>query len=597
MEKKTNVIEMDLAPAADVKDLDIVSNSRELRRDLHVFVNYIHERDVKRTHRSNDLPKSDIKRLSKLMGDPETQVEVQSTGTSLWIDFIDLLALRLGFVRYDTEGEYMGYTSTEPSYPNNYIEFREQTYEQFLSFTQVEQEESILNALIERYDYSDNEFFTNTCPLSVLESFDSYGCATGVVPTIRFDTARRYLLDLLKECKSGVWYSTASFVQYLKKEHPFFLIPLNVEVKDRRWKGERYGNFRESKEKWGRGESVLDKAPDAFERVEGRFVERFLENIPFTMRYIDAAYDKAYERREKYWSRYRRGGFIIIREDENPASKKEKQIYPSINQLKAFRINNRFLRVMNRQIRKPKVTVLPNFEIHVDSDIYPVNVMTQLTRFADVIADDVAIVLKLKKNKVAAQLIEHEELNVITLLEELAGIKLPPNIMTHLEDWTSHAGMFTLFDGFGLLEGDEGLKLPDGFTVENITPNIRIVSSPEKLFSGLEKSELVPVLVKHPDSSVRQPEKGLRSVFIDIASETKRQKKQVNVKRKILVTLYFTSKDILTRFAKELKNAKLDFGVNELTNSITVSESQKQQLEEVFKALEDEFSINIEDVE
>jgi hypothetical protein len=563
---------MALAPAADVKALDVVSNSRELRRDIHVFVNYIRERDVKRTYRSNDLPKSDIKRLAKLIGDQETLEEVQATGTSPWIDFIDRLALTLGFVRYDTEGEYVGYSSTTESYPDNYIRFREQTDEQFLSYSTIEQEACILNALIKRYDDRDNEFFSNTCSLSVLDRFDTFGCATGVVPSIRFDKARKCLLDLLKECKSGVWYSTASFIQYLKKEHPFFLIPQNVEVKDRWWKGERYCNFYERGELWGRGETVPDKAPDAFERVEGRFVERFLENIPLSMRYLDVAYDKAYERREKYQSRYKRDSYMVIRGKENQASKTKKQIYPSINQLKAFRVNDRFLRVMNREIRKPKVTVLPNFEIHVDSDIYPVTVMAQLRPA------------------------EHEELNVIALLDELADKKLPPNIHTHLEDWTAHAEMFTLFDGFGLLVCDEQLVLPDGFTVEDITPNIKIVRSPAKLFAQLESSELVPLLVKHSDSSVRQPEKGVRSVFSDTLPETKRQKKAVNIKKKKSVTLYFPSKTLLNRFAKELKKAKLPFGLNELTNSITFSESREPQLEAVFKAMGTEYSINIEDV-
>ncbi len=596
MTEETIGSEMALAQEADVKALDVVTNSRELRRDVHVFVNYIRDRDVKRTHRSNELPKSDIKRLAKLIGDPQTLEEVQATGTSPWIFFIDRLALTLGFVRYDTEGEYIGYSSTALSYPNNYIRFREQTYEKFLSDSPITQEKCILNALIKRYDSRVNEFFSNTCSLSVLDHFDTFGCATGVVPSIRFDKARMYLLDLLKECKSGVWYSTASFIQYLKKEHPFFLIPQNIEVQDRWWKGERYCNFHERGEQWGRGETIQDNAPDAFERVEGRFVERFLENIPLSMRYLDVAYDKAYERREKYQSRYKRDSYMVIRGKENQASKTKKQIYPLINQLKAFRVNDRFLRVMNKQIRKPRVTVLPNFEIHVDSDIYPVNVMVQLTPFADVIADDVAIVLKLKKNKVAAQIVEHEELNVISLLDELADKKLPQNIRSHLEDWRAHAEMFTLFYGFGLVECAENLVLPEGFTVEGITPNIKIVRAPAKLFAQLESSELVPVLLKHPDSSVRQPEKGVRSVFRVVSPDTKRQKKAVTIKKKKEVSLYFPSKTLLNRFAKELKKSKLPFGLNELTNSISFSESREPQLEAVIKAMGNEYTINIEDV-
>ncbi len=560
---------MDLKPVTNINDLNVVSNRRELRRDVHTFVNYTREREVKRTHRSNDLPKADIKRLAKLMGDPETQKQVKITGTSSWIDFIDRLALLLGFVRYDTEGEYMGYTSTEPSYPDNYIMFQEPAYDQFLLSSLIEQEEYILNALIKRYDSSDNEFFSNTCPFSVLDGFERFGCATGVIPTIRFDKARRHLLELLKECNSGVWYSTASFCQYVKKEHPYFLIPQNIEVRERRWAKGRYGNFREGKKRWGVSEEIPENAPDAFERVEGRYVERFLENIPLTMRYVDLAYDKG----------------------------EDQKIYPSINNIKAFRVTERFLRVMKREVRKPRVTVLPTFEIHVDSELYPISVMTQLTRFADVLADDVAIVLKLKKNKVAAQLAEHEELNVTALLKELADNALPPNIVTDLEEWTAHAETFTLFEGFGLLECAESLKLPAEFIVADISSELKIVRSQDKLYSRLESSELVPILVKHPGSSFRKPPKDAQSVFLKKAPVTKRKKKAVSIKRNYSVTLYFPSKALLKRFSKELKNAKFPFSVNELTNAITFSESQEPQLKVHLKALEKEYEISIEDMD
>ncbi|MFV9677207.1 MAG: hypothetical protein ACNYVW_06100 [Methanosarcinales archaeon] len=560
---------MDMKPVTNINDLNVVSNRSELRRDVHTFVNYTREREVKRTHRSNDLSKADIKRLAKLMGDPETQKQVKITGTSSWIEFIDHLALLLGFVRYDTEGEYMGYTSTEPSYPDNYIMFQEQTYDQFLLSSLIEQEEYILHALIKRYDNSDNEFFSNICPFSVLDGFERFGCATGVIPTIRFDKARRHLLELLKECNSGVWYSTASFCQYVKKEHPYFLIPQNIEVRERRWAKGRYGNFRESKKRWGVSEEIPENAPDAFERVEGRYVERFLENIPLTMRYVDLAYDK----------------------DE------DQKIYPSINNIKAFRVTERFLRVMKQEVRKPRVTVLPTFEIHVDSELYPISVMTQLTRFADVLADDVAIVLKLKKNKVAAQLAEHEELNVTALLEELADNALPPNIVTDLEEWTAHAETFTLFEGFGLLECAESLKLPAEFIVADISSELKIVRSQDKLYSRLESSELVPILVKHPGSSFRKPPKDAQSVFLKKAPVTKRKKKAVSIKRNYSVTLYFPSKALLKRFSKELKNAKFPFSVNELTNAITFSENQEPQLKVHLKALEKEYEISIEDMD
>jgi hypothetical protein len=52
----------------------------------------------------------------------------------------------------------------------------------------------------------------------------------------------------------------------------------------------RYGNFHESKEAWGHEIDIRERDPDSFERVEGRYVERFLEGIPLVLRYVDVAY-------------------------------------------------------------------------------------------------------------------------------------------------------------------------------------------------------------------------------------------------------------------------------------------------------------------
>lgn len=43
---------------------------------------------------------------------------------------------------------------------------------------------------------------------------------------------RQFLLDLLKKCAPGIWYSTASLVAYLKTNHPYFLLPENLPAKD-----------------------------------------------------------------------------------------------------------------------------------------------------------------------------------------------------------------------------------------------------------------------------------------------------------------------------------------------------------------------------
>ena len=101
----------------DVKNLNVFVNHLNVRQDVHMFAQYAQNRSIKRAYRSNKLPKADYNRLAKLMSDPDAREEIKKEGTSAWIDYVDDLALTLKFVTYDTEGRYVGYTSSEPSFP------------------------------------------------------------------------------------------------------------------------------------------------------------------------------------------------------------------------------------------------------------------------------------------------------------------------------------------------------------------------------------------------------------------------------------------------------------------------------------------------
>ncbi len=74
----------ELAPI-DVSQLDVVSSPCNVRRDLHVFVRYTQEHEVKRLHRNNQLGKSDALQLAKLMSDPEAVEDVRRDGQSSWV--------------------------------------------------------------------------------------------------------------------------------------------------------------------------------------------------------------------------------------------------------------------------------------------------------------------------------------------------------------------------------------------------------------------------------------------------------------------------------------------------------------------------------
>ena len=143
----------------DVAPLDVVTTVPDLRRDLHVFVDYVRAREVKRSHRGNALSKTDAKRLARLLSDPDAVREVDEEGSSAWIDFVDEAALRLGFIHYDTQGHYAGYTSQEPSFPDNYIQFRAKPYQEFLAAKAAKQESTLLELLIRESQGSASEFY------------------------------------------------------------------------------------------------------------------------------------------------------------------------------------------------------------------------------------------------------------------------------------------------------------------------------------------------------------------------------------------------------------------------------------------------------
>ena len=556
------------------KELSIYSNQHDLRHDLHAYVEYMQNRDVKRLHRSNELNKSDLNRLAKLMIDSSLVEYVKAYGFSSWINYIDELALRFNFVDYDTEGTYAGYSSREPSFPENYIEVNNINYEKFIDLSLIEQEKELFDVLVKSFAYDDNEFFY-TSVLGRLSGFPTRGSAIGVIPGLDFAGARQFLFEILQSCTPGVWYTTSSLIQYLKEHHPFFLIPKKPKYDHEFYaKDGRYGNFYETKGDWGMGTKISESYTDAFERVEGRYVERFLEGLPLTLGYIEVAYSKI----------------------------EYKGCNPVMNQLQAFRVNDKFLHVMSGKIMEPKVTVQPNFEMHVESEIYPVQILLQLTKLADVVAKDKTSILKLQKKKVLTQLSIREDFDVIKFLEDISGQELPQNVRIELEEWTGASEAFTLYENAVLLEGNENLPQIDQFTIESISPMIRIVHSPERLFTHLEQKELIPFHVKHRHSTITLLPSGARTVFPkrdmsgSKAKATKKAKKPVTIKREVQITFHFPAKALMEEFRKGLMVARCPVAADWGKLSLSFSSQYEPEVKKVSKALKQDYAIKIEDI-
>ena len=551
----------------DVAEYEIRTNSLDFRKDLHVYVNHVGERTIKRSVRENKIPKADIKRIAKLLSDPEALGKIDEWGDSYWVNFVDELALALGFIDYDREGVYQGYTSSEPSFPDNYIEFNEQAYKQFITLPLLKQEQLIFDVMVGDYSGANNEFISEPI-FGQLDGFSRWGCATGVMPYLAFDKARKFLFDCLKSCQAGIWYDTASLVRYLKNTHPFFLIPQKPRYKYQyESKQGRYGNFHEKDKETGKENAVSEKARDAFERVEGRFIERFLEDIPLTLGYVDVAYGA----------------------QTNPGQR------PSLGRLKGFKVNQRYLRFVNGQIAEPRVMIQPNHEIHVESECYPASMVERLTAFSDLVSTDRMCIFKLNRQKAVQYMAGDESADLKKFLGDLGENALPANIATELDEWAGHSETFVLYQGFGLIEGSKLPSFVNAFEVETLSCSLRLVHSPDALFAKLEMAEQVPVLVTHRSNALKAPPEGLKSVFTPKVKKAGKsvQKALISIKRKTYVTLFFQTSDLLDIVVKALVREKCPVEVDKERLTATYASEHKKRLDAAIKKLKKTYRIKI----
>ncbi len=565
----------------DVKSLDIQANPYDLRRDIHVFVAYMQSHRLKRTHRHNTLSKTEARRIAKILDYPSMLDEIKAEGESMWLNYVDHTARKLGFVSYDTEGQYVGYTSAEPSFPNNYIEFQERPYNRYVVSSLLKQESLLFKTFVEDYSYSHNEFYQGG-PLSRLNHFSQFGSAVGIMPMLDFIKTRKFLFDFLAQGEAGVWYSTASLVRYLKRYQPYFLIPKNPVYKypSRHNKG-RYSDFTESEQMWTQGTVIPDDDPDAFERVEGRYIERFLEYIPLHLGYLDLAYDL------------------------NQAEK----IFPTRDTLKAFRLNNRFLRFMKQDIPNPKVTIQPNFEIYIESEFYPAAIMTELRPLTDPVSNDTVTILKLNRKKITTAIAEDDSLDVTAILEYLAENELPQNILIELKEWGQQSEVFTLYQGFGLWEGKKEsfheeqsptwkTSSAKKHTVAEISANLRLVRSPEVLFDRLEKAGLIPLLLWHEENKLTPAPDEAETIFIKQSQivEKSKEKQTLSLKQETIILLNFPDEISLEVCRQAMVDLRCPITVDRGLRQLSYSTQYQSLAEKALQALAEEYQVAIRDM-
>jgi hypothetical protein len=396
------------------------------------------------------------------------------------------------------------------------------------------------------------------------------------MPTLKFPEIRQSLLDLLKTCPPNQWLSVESLVAYLKAEHPYFLIPKKKPKADKRENSiARYSNFYEGKDQWNHNEKAIpDSDPDGFERVEGRYVERFLENIPLTMRFIDVAY--------------------------NPAP--YKGLMPTRGMLKAFRVNERFSRLMSGAESQPRLTVQPNFDVVIESDFYPAQIIQQVAALGEEVSSPnsghgaYVGIFQLKKMFVAAEQVRQPDLDVIALLEKLGGRSLPANVKVELGEWAGHADQFTLYEGFALLESVDEIPESDKFTADRIAPTLRLVRAGGEIFSTLEANAYAPLRIQHPTGEFAPLAESAVSRFPkeSVQEKSHRKPKLVKVSRSVAVSYQFPDEESFTSIQKMLAELRCPFQSDPKIRSIQIQQKEQTRFDEAAQALKDSLIIEIE---
>jgi len=552
--------------------LEVETSCPDIRRDVHTFVAYVSQREVKRGHRDNAIGKADSRRLVKLLSAPEAEVDLEDIGYSPWLDTIDRIALQLGLVRYDTKGIYAGYSSQEPSFPDNFIEFDEKAYNKLLSLSVAKQEQRLLDTLLQFGQGSGSEFFSSMFGVSRLDGFNHWGSATGVVPMLDFTAIRKSLLKLLAACPTREWLSVAALVEYLKQKDRYFLIPKKPQFKNK-WdqdKG-RYANFREStKNAWDYEIQIKETDADGFEHVEGRYIERFLEGLPKLLGYVEVAY----------------------------GSPKDKKLFPSLGALQAFRVSERLQRVLAGTIAEPTLRVTPSFDAYLQSELYPARAIQDLQLICEHVTEDTTNVFRLERQRVAAACADDPSLDVVALLESLSTEPLPANVRRELEDWAAHGDKFVLYSGCSLLETNKQNADIERFRVENISPGVDVVRSPDRLFAELEKQQLAPLRIKHREQALSPLPDKTRSVFPSKAKVNKRKreaKTKVTLMRVTSVQLLCPDREFLDRLQRLLADVSCPVEADRKRLSLSYSRQYESEVTKVIRTLKSEYEVKIND--
>ena len=267
-------------------------------------------------------------------------------------------------------------------------------------------------------------------------------------------------------------------------------------------------------------------------------------------------------------------------------------VFPSINKLQAFRVTDRGACALNQAIKEADITLLPNYEIHIDSLFYPARRLNRLMGLCDVVHEDTHTVLKLAKNKVIKQHAADTGLNVIDLFKELGIRAIAENVRKELAAWAGHADNFVVYHGFGLLEGKMDKEAAGRFAAVSIAADTHIVREPQKLFKHLELVQKVPTFVKHSDRAFKSLGDTIQSKFSGKKRANKkgsRKKRRFTLKRTVHLILEFPDKAMFEAFTHALLDKGQALDTNKQARTVSYSQKDETIIKDVLDSLKKNF--------
>jgi hypothetical protein len=199
---------------------------------------------------------------------------------------------------------------------------------------------------------------------------------------------------------------------------------------------------------------------------------------------------------------------------------------------------------------------------------------------------------------VAAALVADPDLDVAAQLADLSAAPLPPNVATEIDEWSGHAEMFTLYEGFGLLETVDPIPVVDRFTRQQVSTQLRLVREPQKLLSVLEEEGLAPLWVAHDPMGFTPLPEGVQSIFpVDVPTQEDEPlpPEPVSLRKVVTITLYFPSDEIFDEFRRALAEARIPVQADTRARSLTFPEPFLPMLDEVIQQLADVYEVQIEE--